>query len=170
MLIHSFVTSNMTWKPPFTSAAKKRSSGQSHALGWLANDQQGSQVLEMARQLMAAQTHVNKALPPALGKACKVARIDRQQLTLAVPSAAHAAKLRQLLPTVTRHMNAAGWNISEALVHVQAHLFASVTEKPARQVQVLDERALESFEKLHDSLPQGPLAQAIERLLRHHRG
>jgi hypothetical protein len=73
-------------------------------------------------------------------------------LTLAVPSAAHAAKLRQLLPTVTRQMNAAGWNISEALVHVQAHLFASVTEK------------------LHDSLPQGPLAQAIERLLRHHRG
>src|SRR5690606_40463368 len=93
MLIHSGITSNMTWKPPFSSSAPRRSSGQSHALGWLAKDQQGSQVLERARQLMAAQTHVSKALPPALGKACKVARIDRQQLTLAVPSAAHAAKL-----------------------------------------------------------------------------
>lgn len=160
----------MTWKPHSPSAARKRGSGQSHALGWLAGDQQGSQVLEMARQLMAAQTHVSKALPPALGKACKVARIDRQQLTLAVPSAAHAAKLRQLLPTVMRRLNAAGWNITDALVHVQAHLFAGETIKAERQVQPLDERALQSFEQLRDSLPQGPLAEAIERLLRHHRG
>lgn len=158
----------MTWTP-----AKPRSSTPSKAgtlaIGWLATDTRSAQVLETAHQLMAAQTHVEQALPPALGRTCRVARIDRQQMWLAVPSAAHAAKLRQLAPTVVRRMNQSGWNLNEVMVQVQAHLFVTATKESVRNIEHLDERALNAFEQLRTQVQAGPLAAAIDRLLKNHR-
>lgn len=158
----------MTWTPAKPPVCHQQPTG-SLALGWLQGDALGAQVLETAHQLMAAQTYVAQALPPALGKTCRVAHIDRQLMCLAVPSAAHAAKLRQLAPTVVRCMNDAGWNITEVQVQVQAHLFVTATKPSTRSVQTLDEHALNAFEQLHQSLPAGPLSNSIERLLKRHR-
>lgn len=139
------------------------------AVSWLGSDQHGSQVLTTARNLIAVEHATKNALPPALALVCKVARIDRQQMTLAVPSAAYASKLRQLAPRILLLLNGSGWNLTEISVKVQAGLLQSQTKTASRQVEPLDGEALNAFSELQNNLPPGPLADAVKRLLAHHR-
>ncbi|NYT24889.1 DUF721 domain-containing protein [Alcaligenaceae bacterium] len=122
----------------------------------------------MAQNLMQAEQAVRKALPPALANSCHVASIDRQCITLAVPAAAHATRLRQLMPTLLRALNASGWNLTQIEIRVQARLAAYAPEAPPREVQPLDGPALDCFHELRQSVAPGPLADAIGRLLVHH--
>jgi len=158
-------------RPPARSAAKVPSSTAGRtAFDWLGQDGQGATVLSTAGMLLSAEQAVRKTLPPALAGACKVARIDRQQITLAVPSAAHAAKLRQLAPTVIRALADSGRNLNEVVVRVQAGMLQSQTKTAhAKDVVPLDDGALRAFQELHEKIAPGPLADAIRRLLAHHR-
>jgi len=138
------------------------------AVSWLRDDQRGSQVLAAARELIAVEQAAKQALPPALAEVCKVARIERQQITLAVPGAAHAAKLRQVAPRIIQLLNSRGWNITQISVRVQAGLAKTQTKTPTREIVPLDDTALKAFETLHSGLRPGPLADAVQRLLAHH--
>ncbi|HWL29024.1 MAG TPA: DciA family protein [Burkholderiaceae bacterium] len=139
------------------------------AVGWLGSDARGAQVLTVARNLLDVEQAIKAALPPALADVCKAARIERQQLTLAVPSAAYASKLRQLAPSLGRLLADGGWNLSEIIVKVQAGLMKTRTKTAPRQVTPLNESALRAFDELHRNIRPGPLADAISRLLKHHR-
>uniref|UniRef100_UPI003341CAFB DciA family protein n=1 Tax=Castellaniella defragrans TaxID=75697 RepID=UPI003341CAFB len=147
----------------------KASKAGTPLLDWIAGDQRGAGILDTARRLMAAETLLAQALPPGLARHCKAALFDRQRLTVSVPSPAHAARLRQLAPSVTDHLRGAGWPIEDIVVRIDATLGRSATKPPLRQAEVLDDGALESFEALRQALQPGPLADAVSRLLRHHR-
>src|SRR3546814_19908996 len=82
-------------RPPNQTAVNALAPKELTALDWLRSDRQGATVLSTANLLLSAERAIRDILPPALAHACRVARIDRQQITLAVPSAAHAAKLRR---------------------------------------------------------------------------
>lgn len=139
------------------------------AVGWLGSDARGAQVLTVARNLLDVEQAIKAALPAALADVCRAARIERQQLTLAVPSAAYASKLRQLAPSIVRLLADGGWNLNEIIVKVQAGLLKSQTKTTLRDVTPLNESALRAFDELHRNIRPGPLADAISRLLRHHR-
>lgn len=140
------------------------------AIRWLGSDQRGAEVLRTAHMLLSIEQATKKVLPPALAQVCRVARMDRQQVTLAVPSAAYASKLRQLAPRIVEVLTRSGWNLNEIIVKVQAGLLQMQTKTtPSRQVAPLDEAALNAFAKLQDNLVPGPLADAVQRLLHHHR-
>jgi hypothetical protein len=153
-------------------ARTKRSGQGNHpaalALKWLALDETGAGVMAMAQNLMQAEQVVRKALPPVLAQSCRVANLDRQCLTLAVPAAAHATRLRQLKPTLLRAMTAAGWNLTDVEIRVQAGLAGQNRPAPPREVRPLDRPALECFRELQESVAPGPLADAIQKLLVHH--
>ena len=146
-----------------------RSQPAASALNWLALDETGASIMATAQTLMEAEQIVRKALPPVLAHSCRVANIDRQCVTLAVPGAAHATRMRQLKPTLLRALNQHGWNLSQIEIRVQAGLLAPVVKHPPREVLPLGRKALDCFEELQDSVQPGPLADAIGRLLAHHR-
>ncbi|NYT65566.1 DUF721 domain-containing protein [Alcaligenaceae bacterium] len=139
------------------------------ALSWLDEDQHGSQVLATARHLLAVEQAIQRVLPTPLDLGCKVARIDRQQITLAVPSAAYASKLRQLGPRILANLKDNGWNLTEISVRVQGGLHKTQTKVTQRQVVPLDDQALAAFDTLRLSLEPGPLSDAISKLLSRHR-
>ncbi|ARP88540.1 DciA family protein [Bordetella genomosp. 9] len=141
------------------------------ALGWLGHDARGAGVLATARLHLQIQRAVAAAVPPALGAVCRVARLEHDRLQLAVPSAAHAAKLRQMAPRIAQALQAGGWNLNEIAVKVQAGLPGAGTKpaRPPKEAVPLDETALNAFQALRETLHPGPLADAVERLLRHHR-
>lgn len=143
----------------------------SHTLtDWLSSDQQGASVLTTARMLLSIEQAAKQVLPPALAQVCRVARIDRQQITLAVPSAAYAARLRQLAPRIIQLLAGSGWNLNEISVKVQAGLLQNQTKTTRpRETVPLDSSALNAFEELRDNLKPGPLADAVSRLLARHR-
>lgn len=154
--------------------ARKTRSGQVNhppvalALKWLVQDETGASVLATAQNLMQAEQIVRKAIPPVLAHSCRVANIDRQCITLAVPGAAHATRLRQLTPTLLRALVANGWNLNQVEIRVQAGLANFAKKAPPRKVQPLDRGALACFQALKQNVTPGPLADAIDRLLSHH--
>lgn len=141
------------------------------AIDWLGHDQHSANVLATAHKMLAMEQTVRQVLPPALGRVCRVAKLDRQQLTLVVPGAAHASRLRQFTPRVLANLATGGWNLNEIIVRIQADISQGVTiERPGKQVNTLGQPALQAFSILHEQLPAGPLANAVSRLLARHQG
>lgn len=138
------------------------------ALDWLSQDSKSAGVLETAHQYLAAERIIADVLAGALGRDCKVAHIERQHIILAVPSPAHAAKLRQLAPTLLQALNQNGWNLNEVGVRVQASLQQSVTERSPRRVKPMDANAIEAFKALQQNLEPGALADAVAKLIKGH--
>lgn len=139
-------------------------------LGWLGQDVRSAGVLATAHRHIQIRQVVSSVLPPALGAVCEIAKADQQTLVLAVPSAAHAAKLRQMAPSIVRALSARGWNVNEITVRVQAGLLEGRTQTPhSIETKPLDQTALDAFQRLHDELRPGPLADAVSRLLNRHR-
>ena len=141
------------------------------ALGWLGHDTRAAGVLATARTHLQIQQAVAAVLPPALGVMCVVAKLESQRLTLAVPSAAHAAKLRQMAPRIAQALCAQGWNLNEIAVRVQAGMPkpGAKMPRPPKEAEPLGETALGAFEQLKGTLRPGPLADAVARLLAHHK-
>ncbi|MBV6273579.1 DUF721 domain-containing protein [Alcaligenaceae bacterium CGII-47] len=156
-------------KRPAKTTRPKRSERNAQVLEWLGTDQHGASVLETARQLMAAEALIVEALPLAMARRIKVAQIDRQRITLSVPGAAHAARLRQVAPTILKHMRDKGWNVNEIILRVYAGMPDTETKIAQRETLPLNAQALQAFAALRENIQPGPLADALERLLRHHR-
>ncbi len=137
-------------------------------LAWLGTDQHAAGILATAHDLMAAEQTVRKTLPQGIAKVCRVARMDTETITLAVPAAAYASKLRQLGPRIIRALNQAGWLVSRVQVRVQGALARPDRPTRTRHVQPLDGQALQAFDALQKQLEPGPLSDAVQRLLNRH--
>ena len=126
-------------------------------------------MMRTARELLAIQAVLAGTLPPALARQIRVARIDGPQITVMVPGPAHAARLRQLTEAAALRIQDAGWPVERIIVRIDAAMGRTWTQKPRREAQPLGEDPLRSFEDLGRQVAPGPLADAIGRLLRHHR-
>ena len=138
---------------------------------WLGQDTRSAGVLATVRLHLQLQRAIAEVLPPTLAGACRINKLDGQRLQLAVPTPAHAAKLRQLGPTVGRALSERGWNLNIIDVTVSGGLqtLGERPGSPSKQAEPLNPSALQAFENLHGSLRPGPLAEAVARLLTHHK-
>jgi len=157
----------MTRRVPGRSPA--RSSGHT-VTGWLGHDQRAANVMAMAQYHLRLEQALAQLLPTGFGADIRIARVDAQQLVLAVPGPAHAAKLRQMAPSLAQKLQAGGWQVGEIRVQVQAGLTAVLhpASRPPKSVTPLGPQALDAFQQLHDHLQPGELADAVARLLAHH--
>jgi len=138
------------------------------AVDWLGRGDRSASILATVQQLMRAQRVVRRCLPGAMGAACQVALIDGHTMTIVVPSAAHAAKLRQMTPAICRELGRKGWAITDIRIKITLRA-APVAEAPVRHGVALNAQGLQAFAALESTLPPGPLADAVRRLLEHHR-
>lgn len=136
--------------------------------GWLKQDPQ--QLLSTAQRYLQLEQLIHAQLPTFM-QGCRVAHIDRQTITLAVPSAAHATKLRQMIPSLLAKLNHSAVQFTHVNIQIQSVLFTGL--EPLGQVRQggagIDETGLAAFEQLNQTLDQGPLATAVERLLNRHK-
>ncbi|WP_353172232.1 DciA family protein [Paracandidimonas soli] len=146
----------------------RKSADASVAIQWLSTEPRAASVLDAARRLLAAQETLQRLVPGAMGQACRVALIEDARMVLSVPSAAHAAKLRQLAPTITRKMNEKGWNLTEITVKIQAARLQTAPQRPPKSVNPLGTAGVQAFSEIQPAIHPGPLADAIARLLKRH--
>lgn len=151
-----------------SSVRRSRQPGTA-ALDWLDHHPGGAQLLRTAREFLAIEAALATALPPTLARHVRVARWDGPEITAMVPGPAHASRLRQLTTAAAARLQEAGWPVTRIVVRVDAGLGRQWTQRPVRETRPLDAQALESFEDLGRQVAPGPLADAISRLLRHHR-
>ena len=140
----------------------------SPVMDWLEQDSQ--QLLQTAQRYLQLEQLIQKLLPTSL-QHCKVAQIDRQAIVISVPSAAHATKLRQMIPTLLQQLQQHQWQLTEIQIQIQSVLFTGL--KPVGMTLQggagIDASGVEAFEQLEKQLEAGPLASAVQKLLSRHK-
>lgn len=97
-------------------------------------------------------------------------RFDADQLVIAAPNAALAAKLKQQLPKLQESLLQRGWQVNAIRIKVQVR---KIGKKTIRQKEIeMSNKALSAFETLRDSLNKSPgnqaLTEALSTMLKRH--
>lgn len=119
---------------------------------------------------MALQRDCTAALPKVFD-VCTVMQFSSGQLTLSVPNAALAAKLKQTLPGLQDVLCKRGWQVSAIRLRVQVSSQRPLPP-PAKQLS-MPSAAIQAFATLNDMLPPSSqsamLREAVQAMLKRHK-
>ena len=107
---------------------------------------------------------VRRHLPRALAERVRVAEVADATLTLATSTGTVAAVVRQRLPMILGELAGEGRNFTEIRVRVQVRGDAAEQAKPLKIQRKRADPA--PLHRLAESLPEGPLKAAVQRLAR----
>lgn len=120
-----------------------------------------------ARALLKVQNELERALPAALAGHVRVMQLEGGVLSIACASGAIASRLRHQTGPLLATLSKRGIDASAIRVHVDPGLAAPYV--PPSEKATLPAGALDDFAQLREAIPDGPLREALGRLLRHHR-
>ncbi|OGB20827.1 MAG: hypothetical protein A3I66_19675 [Burkholderiales bacterium RIFCSPLOWO2_02_FULL_57_36] len=149
-----------------TRASTRSAQGASDYLR--AHDKMASLLPAVAR--MIALQKDCAAILPEMFNACAVLQFDSDQLTLSIPNAALAAKLKQKLPKLQDALLQRGWQVSAIRLKVQV---GNITEKHGAPKSLqLPTQAVSALATLNNALEESPrnaaLRAAIDTMIRRH--
>ena len=124
-------------------------------------------LLARAKILLRAQAAIERCLPRALEGSVWVAQLDKGNLHLICDSGAVATRLRNQTRALATELSQHGLIVDHVRVSVEPEFQPSppvVVNKPG-----LPTTALTSLAQLNTEIEDGPLKQALDRLLSHHR-
>ena len=120
-----------------------------------------------ARALLGVQRALDRALAAALAGHVRVMQLENGVLSLACDSGAVASRLRHQTDALTARLAKLGLAVTQVRVSVNPDLaprYSPPAEKPG-----VPPAALDGLARLDAELEEGPLKDALGRLLRHHR-
>jgi hypothetical protein len=160
----------MQFKPPsypfhvYGTRDRKTAFG---ATDFLRGSDKLSSLLPTVARIGNLQKDCRLILPPMYNH-CEVLSLQEGTLTLAVPSSAVAAKLKQQLPKLQGGLQRKGWQVDAVRIKIQVGRALPVQDAPKPSSLVLPPTAVEAFDALGDALPQSkenaPLIAALKRL------
>lgn len=130
---------------------------------YLDSDTAASRIMAHARLLLKLSRRFEAIAPGALARAARVANYKAGIVILHADNGAVAAKLRQMSQRLAAELSKAGIECSSLDVKVQPRRFAEGT--PGGTVKPLSVNAVGTLRTTAETLPQGPLRQAIDQLL-----
>jgi len=137
------------------------------ATDFLRADDRMASLMPTALRVGNLQRDVKVILPPMYA-GCDVLSFQDAVLTLAVPSSAVAAKLKQQLPKLQAGLQKKGWQVENVRIKIQMRPNVPVREEPKTSSLTLPPTAVDAFEQLGDTLPEtqqnAALIAAIRRL------
>ena len=125
-------------------------------------------VAARARALLKVQAALDRCLPAALAGHVRVMLLDNGVLSLACDSGAVAARLRQQAEALIAALGRRGIEVASVRISVNPGLLARYT--PPVEKAGVPRAALDGLAHLNAEIEDGPLKEALGRLLRHHRG
>jgi hypothetical protein len=134
--------------------------------GLLADQGQWAAALPEAQRLAELQRRFASVVPTAVARACRVASIQGDTAHLFCSNGAAASRVRAQGKAVARALSSPDAPVSALKVKVRADW--SQTERPPKED--MPQPALNAFRDLDQALPDGPLKDAVERLLQKRRG
>lgn len=133
-------------------------------LAYLRSDDKLGSLLPTAQQVAALQTDCERQLP-ALFATCRVLQLREHTLNIAVPNAALATRLRQVLPKLQQGLREKGWSVEQIRLKVQP-MAPETTPVVPREHRELSSGALSSFAALASEIDDSPLRDAVQALLK----
>ncbi len=120
-----------------------------------------------ARLLLNAQDALDRALPAALAGHVRVMQLEHGALSLACDSGAVASRLRHQTDALIASLGQRGLVATTLRVSVNPELLARYAH-PVEKTG-LPSAALDGLARLNTEIEDGPLKDALDNLLRHHR-
>lgn len=151
--------------PNFTPARRpKQQAPAREASEFLQSSDKLSALLPAARRVGQLQADCERLLP-TLFAGCRALQLREGQLQVAVPNAALATRLRQLLPKLQAGLREKGWAVDGIKLKVQP--MPAEPQRPSRRMASRDlpSSAVSSFADLAASLEQSPRNEALRQAL-----
>ena len=120
-----------------------------------------------ARALLNTQAALDRTLPAALAGHVRVMQLENGQLSLACDSGAVASRLRHQTDALMASLGKHGVDVTTVRVIVNPDLLARYVH-PVEKTG-LPPAALDGLAHLTAEIEEGPLKDALDRLLSHHR-
>lgn len=120
-----------------------------------------------ARALLGIQSALERALPAALAGHVRVMQFEGGVLSLACDSGAVASRLRQQADALIARLGTLAITTTAVRVSVNPELLARYVHPVEKQG--LPTAALDELSHLNAAIEDGPLKDAIGRMLQHHR-
>ena len=120
-----------------------------------------------ARALLNTQGALDRALPAALAGHVRVMQLENGQLSLACDSGAVASRLRHQTDALMASLGKHGVDVTTVRIIVNPDLLARYVH-PVEKTG-LPPAALDGLAHLTAEIEEGPLKDALDRLLSHHR-
>ena len=155
-------------KPPYHIYGTKLRRTSIEATDFLRRNDRMASLLPAATRMASLQKDVKVILPPMYA-GCDVMSLQEGVLTLAVPSSAVAAKLKQQAPKLQATLQKKGWQIDSVKIKIQVGRALPPQQEMLKPSSLeLPPTAVQAFEELGDALPDSPqnapLIAAIRRL------
>ncbi|MGJ7915797.1 DciA family protein [Massilia sp. LXY-6] len=155
-------------QPPFHIYGTRVRRTSIDATDFLRRSDRLASLLPAATRMASLQKEVRLILPPMYA-GCEVMSLQEGVLTLAVPSSAVAAKLKQQAPKLQAALQKKGWQVDSVRIKIQVGRALPAREEVMKPSSLeLPPTAVQAFEELGDALPESPqnapLIAAIRRL------
>ena len=156
-------------KPPYHIYGTKVRRTSIEATDFLRRNDRLAALLPAATRMAKLQKDVRLILPPMYAN-CEALSMQDGVLTLAVPSSAVAAKLKQQAPKLQGALQKKGWQVDSVRIKIQVGRALPAEESSSTKPSSLElpPTAVQAFEELGDTLPaspqNAPLIAAIKRL------
>jgi len=133
------------------------------ATDFLRSNDRLASLLPAANRMARLQADCAQVLP-AIFNNCDVLSFQEGVLTLAVPSSALAARLKQSLPKLQATLIGRGWQVESMRIKVQ--VTRALPDKPQMRTLELPPTAVQAFEDLAESLPDNKQNRDLVAALR----
>ena len=138
------------------------------ATSFLRSDEVMAALLPTLEKMAALEADARRLLPGVFSM-CRVQQLREGQLHIAVPNAALATRIRQMLPKLQAGLREKGWPVDGIRIKVQMMSGEDrVTHRPTAQAS-LPTHAVQAFAGLAQSLEAGPLRDALQSLVKRRR-
>ncbi len=122
-------------------------------------------LLPTLEKMAALQADAGRILPGVF-TTCRVLQLREGQLHIAVPNAALATRIRQMLPKLQAGLREKGWPIDGIRIKVQMMSGEDrLPDRPALQT-TMPTQAVQAFAELAQSLEASPLRDALQSLVK----
>jgi hypothetical protein len=155
-------------KPPYHIYGTRIRRTSIDATDFLRRNDRMASLLPAATRMATLQKDVRQILPPMYAN-CEALSVQDGVLTLAVPSSAVAAKLKQQTPKLQAALQKKGWQVDSVRIKIQVARAMPAQDAVMKPSSFeLPPTAVQAFEELGDALPESPqnasLIAAIRRL------
>jgi hypothetical protein len=124
-------------------------------------DEALASLVPQARKLAALRQDFQSLLPASLAKACSPMSWRGGVLKVHAANPAVAAKLKQLMPSVTAQLQDKGWQITETALRVQP--LEEAESKGISKIGALKPASSERFRAVAERLSDSPLKEVLKR-------
>ena len=150
-------------KRPFHIFGTRNRPTSHAATDFLRGNDRLASLMPAVGRMARLQADCAAALPPVFGN-CDVLSFQEGVLTLAVPSSALAARLKQMLPKLQTTLLQRGWQVESTRIKVQ--VTRALPDRPQMRTLELPPTAVQAFEDLAESLPDNKQNRDLVAALR----